>query len=82
MFASVVIFGTGNGTKVAVPRDAVIFEANAARVWVVRADRSIEMRQIKTGLVSGGTVEVLEGLQPGDHVVTKGSIFVDRAAEG
>jgi cobalt-zinc-cadmium efflux system membrane fusion protein len=82
MFASVVIFGTGNGTKVAVPRDAVIFEANAARVWVVRADRSIEMRQIKTGLVSGGAVEVLEGLQPGDHVVTKGSIFVDRAAEG
>ena len=82
MFASVVIFGNSNGAKVAVPRDAVIFEAGTARVWIVRADRSIEQRQIKTGLVSGAAIEVLEGLEPGEHVVTKGSIFVDRAADG
>ena len=80
MFASITIYGNANGAKVAVPRDAVIFEAGSARVWIVRADRSIEQRQIKTGLVSGAAIEVLEGLEPGERVVTKGSIFVDRAA--
>jgi membrane fusion protein, heavy metal efflux system len=82
MFASVTIFGNTNGAKVAVPRDAVIFESGTARVWIVRPDRSIEQRSIKTGLISGATIEVLEGLEPGESVVTKGSIFVDRAADG
>ena len=82
MFASIVIFGNSNGARVAVPRDAVIFDAGTARVWIVRPDRSIEVRHIKTGLVSGPVIEVLEGLQPGESVVTKGSIFVDRAADG
>ncbi len=82
MFASIVIYGNGNGQTVAVPRDAVIFEAGTARVWVVRPDRAIEPRTIKTGLVSGAMIEVIDGLKPGDNVVTKGGIFVDRAADG
>ncbi len=80
MFASIVIFGEGHGPKVAVARDAVIVEAGRSRVWVVRSDGVIEQRTVKTGLVSGAMIEVLEGLMPGDRVVTKGSIFVDRAA--
>ena len=82
MFASIVIYGKGNGQTVAVPRDAVIFEAGTARVWVVRPDRAIEPRTIKTGLISGAMMEVLDGLKPGDNVVIKGGLFVDRAADG
>jgi cobalt-zinc-cadmium efflux system membrane fusion protein len=82
MFASVVIYGQGDNPRVAVHRDAVIVEAGSSRVWVVRPDRTIEVRRVKTGIVNGAMIEVLDGLLPGDEVVTRGSIFVDRAAEG
>jgi len=82
MFVSATIYGNGDKQTVGLPRDAVIVEAGSSRVWVVRPDRSIEMRSIKTGLVNGTMIEVVEGLSPGDQVVTRGSIFVDRAAEG
>jgi cobalt-zinc-cadmium efflux system membrane fusion protein len=59
----------------------VIYEADAARVWVVRDnDKAIELRRIKVGLTSGNMVEVLEGLAPHDRVITKGSLFIDRVA--
>jgi membrane fusion protein, heavy metal efflux system len=81
MFASVKIL-TGEGdSAVAVPREAVIYEGDAARVWVVRDDnKAIELRKIKVGLTNGSMVEVLEGLAPSDRVITKGSLFIDRAA--
>ncbi len=77
MFASVKIL-TG-------PRDAIIYEGEAARVWVVRDkdnEKAIELRRIKVGLTNGNMVEVLKGLAPGDRVVTKGSLFIDRVAAG
>ena len=85
MFASVKIL-TGEGDKaVAVPRDAIIYEGEAARVWVVRDkdnEKAIELRRIKVGLTNGNMVEVVKGLAPGDRVVTKGSLFIDRVAAG
>jgi membrane fusion protein, heavy metal efflux system len=85
MFASVKIL-TGEGDNaVAVPRDAIIYEGEAARVWVVRDkdnEKAIELRRIKVGLTNGNMVEVVKGLAPGDRVVTKGSLFIDRVAAG
>jgi cobalt-zinc-cadmium efflux system membrane fusion protein len=80
MFASVVIYTEEGDSSLAVPRDAVIYEADKARVWVARSDRTIEARQIKTGVTSGNFIQVLQGLRPGETVVTKGSLFVDQAA--
>jgi len=45
-------------------------------------DKAIELRRVKVGLTSGNMVEVTEGLAPGDRVITKGSLFIDRAATG
>ncbi len=85
MFASVKIL-TGEGDNaVAVPRDAIIYEGEAARVWVVRDkdnEKAIELQRIKSGLANGDTVEVLKGLAPGDHVITRGGLFIDRVAAG
>jgi membrane fusion protein, heavy metal efflux system len=83
MFASVKIL-TGEGDNaVAVPRDAIIYEGDTARVWVVREkddEKAIELRRIKVGLTNGNMVEVLKGLASGDRVVTKGTLFIDRVA--
>ena len=80
MFTSVTIYTDEGDSSLGVPRDAVIYEADNARVWVARADKTIEVRQIKTGITRGGMIQVLQGLQPGEIVVTKGSLFVDQAA--
>ena len=82
MFASVSIFSEVESRSVGVAREALIYEGSAVRVWVVHDDKSIELRQIKTGLISGRTIQVLEGLFPGEQVVTRGSLFIDRAAIG
>ena len=37
---------------------------------------------IKPGLTKGRLVQVLDGLHPGEQVVTRGSLFIDRAAAG
>jgi cobalt-zinc-cadmium efflux system membrane fusion protein len=80
MFTSVTIYTDEGDSSVGVPREAVIYEADHARVWVARADQTIEVRQIKTGITRGGMIQVVQGLQPGEIVVTKGSLFVDQAA--
>jgi cobalt-zinc-cadmium efflux system membrane fusion protein len=83
MFASVKILTGESDTAIAVPRDAIIYEGEAARVWVVRDrdhEKAIELRRIKVGLTNGNMVEVVDGLAPSDRVVTKGSLFIDRVA--
>ncbi|MEA3028234.1 MAG: rane fusion protein heavy metal efflux system [Alphaproteobacteria bacterium] len=80
MFTSVTIYTDEGDSSLGVPRAAVIYEAENARVWVARSDKTIEVRQIKTGITRGNVVQVLQGLQPSEMVVTKGSLFVDQAA--
>jgi membrane fusion protein, heavy metal efflux system len=82
MFASVTIMIGDGDLSPAVPRDAIIYDGNTARVWIVHDDQSIEQRAIKTGLSSRNDVQVIEGLGVGEKVVAKGSLFVDRAAAG
>lgn len=82
MFATVSIFTDEGDLAPAVPRDAVIYEGNTARVWVSGKDHTLSLRNISAGVTDGGMVQVLNGLKPGEEVVTKGSLFIDRAAIG
>ena len=45
-------------------------------------DKTLAIRPIKVGRVVDGVVQVLDGLKPGDKVVTSGAVFIDRAAAG
>ena len=82
MFANVTLYSPGDHPAVGVPKQALIYEGNQVRVWVAHADKSIELRQIKTGMTNGDLVEVESNLKPGEQVITKGSLFIDRAASG
>jgi cobalt-zinc-cadmium efflux system membrane fusion protein len=82
MFASFTLVQDGAPIEVGVPEEAVIYEGDTARVWVAGAGRTLQLRQIKTGRTVHGVVEVLSGLRPGERVVTSGSVFIDRAAQG
>jgi cobalt-zinc-cadmium efflux system membrane fusion protein len=82
MFANVTIYSAGDHPAVGVPKQALIYEGDQVRVWVAHQDKTIELRQIKTGLANGDLVEVKGNLKPGEQIVTKGSLFIDRAASG
>ncbi len=82
MFATATIYiGEGDASP-AIPRDAVLYEGDVARVWIARADKSIELRNVELGATSGRMIQVLKGLNVGEAVVTKGALFIDRAASG
>jgi cobalt-zinc-cadmium efflux system membrane fusion protein len=83
MFATVTIYSPGDQPSVGVPKQALIYEGDQVRVWVAHeSDKSIELRQIKVGMANGNLVEVHGNLKPGEKIVTKGSLFIDRAATG
>ncbi|MDN3625692.1 efflux RND transporter periplasmic adaptor subunit [Methylobacterium isbiliense] len=80
MYASVRIVNEREAASLSVPRAAVIFEGDRASVWVLGEGNAVESRRIKAGIVSGGNVEVLDGLNIGEKVISKGALFVDRMA--
>jgi len=82
MFANVTIYSASDHPAIGVPKQALIYEGDQVRVWVAHEDKSIELRQIKPGLTNGDLVEVGGSLKPGEQIVTKGSLFIDRAASG
>jgi len=82
MFANVTIYSAGDHPAIGVPKQALIYEGDQVRVWVAHEDKSIELRRIKPGLTNGDLVEVEGNLKPGEQIVTKGSLFIDRAASG
>jgi membrane fusion protein, heavy metal efflux system len=82
MFASVTILGGADRPSVGVPKQALIYEGDRVRLWIAHDDKSLELREIETGLTNGNLVEVRTNLNAGDKVVTKGSLFIDRAASG
>ena len=80
MFASVTIYSGSDYPSVGVPKQALIYENEHVRLWVAHDDNSIELREIETGLTNGDLVEVRANLKADEKVVTRGSLFIDRAA--
>ena len=81
MFANVTIYSPGDHPAVGVPKQALIYEGNQVRsgLRMTTVDRT---PPIKTGLTNGDLVEVEGNLNPGEQIITKGSLFIDRAASG
>src|SRR5271155_814923 len=80
MFASFRILTSEASESPALPESAVVYEGAAAHVWVLAGEGLLELRAIHTGRSDGGLIEVLDGLKPGERVVTKGGLFIDQAA--
>jgi cobalt-zinc-cadmium efflux system membrane fusion protein len=80
MFANVTIYAGKDHPAIGVPKQALIYEGDQVRLWVAHEDKSIELRQVKTGLTNGDLVEVEGNLKAGERIVTRGSLFIDRAA--
>jgi membrane fusion protein, heavy metal efflux system len=77
MFASFVIRVGDPARSLAVPADGVVREGDGTMtVWVTSDSRHFVKRAVKTGLREDGWVQILDGLQAGETVVTDGAVFV------
>ena len=56
----------------AIPRSAVITEDNLSHVFVINEDNSASRRAVQLGFEDKGLIEVLDGLNKGETVVTAG----------
>ncbi len=61
---------TGQSCGVSVPLTAVLYGSAGTVVQVVRRAR-VETKRVETGLMSGGQIEIREGLAEGDIVVAR-----------
>jgi membrane fusion protein, copper/silver efflux system len=62
---------------VMVPADAVINSGLTATVFIQRGNGFFEPREVKTSRHIGGQVEIIEGLEAGERIVTSGNFLVD-----
>jgi Cu(I)/Ag(I) efflux system membrane fusion protein len=60
-----------------VARDALIDTGESQYVFVHTPNDVIEPRAVKVGARLADRVEILQGLSPGDHVVTTGVFLID-----
>jgi HlyD family secretion protein len=61
---------TGQSCNVSVPLTAILYGTAGTVVQVVKHNR-IETRRVETGLMSGGQIEIRDGVQEGDVVVAR-----------
>jgi multidrug efflux system membrane fusion protein len=64
---------------VTIPPAAVRSGQDSSFVWLLKPDRTVTQRKVKTGIASADKVQVVSGLNVGDTVVTDGG---DRLNEG
>jgi hypothetical protein len=65
------------GDLLAVPNEAIIEQGGQQIVYVQQSAGNYQPRQIKAGVRGELFTEVVDGLKPGEQVVTIGSFFID-----
>jgi len=79
-FANVELALSENKNALMIPTQAVIPSERDKQVIIVK-NRKAKFVTVKTGVRQASTLEVLEGLKPGDTVVTTGLLFIKPKVE-
>ena len=64
------------GKRLVVPESAVLYAGDSRVVFLDLGNGRLQPRKIKTGVRNADDIEVLEGLQAGDKVVTSGNFLI------
>lgn len=78
MFAHV-LWQAGKEQLITIPKTALVDRGQLTGVYVVADDGQAVLRWVRTGKTYGDNVEILAGLNPGDHLVTH---FTGRLLDG
>lgn len=77
MFADVRINASRQLDAVVVPAEAIVRSGPREQVFVVRAPGKFEPREVRLGVITDGLVQVLEGVAPGEEIVTSALFLID-----
>ena len=80
MYANVKIFGGATEDTIVIPLEALIRTGREERVIIALGEGRFEARNVKAGIESGEFVEILEGLDEGETVVTSAQFLIDSEA--
>ena len=81
MFAEVTLTHANERDVTRVPREAIIDTGRRRVVMVSLGEGRFDPREVEVGRdAAGGLVEVLDGLEPGEKVVTSGQFLLDSEA--
>jgi cobalt-zinc-cadmium efflux system membrane fusion protein len=83
MFATFHILTGEPVQAIAVPLDGVVREGDGSMtVWVTEDGHRFTKRTVRIGLQMGGYDQILEGVRPGERIVTQGAVFLDNMLSG
>ena len=83
MFASFVILTGTPVNALAVPLDGVVRDGDGTlTVWVTTDRHHFTRRVVRLGLQRDGFDQIVEGVRPGELIVTKGAVFLDNLLSG
>jgi len=77
MFADVTIHAQRTVDAIVIPAEAVVRSGEREQVFVVRAPGKFEPRAVRLGVSAQGMVQVLDGVSPGERVVTSSQFLID-----
>lgn len=77
MHADVTIFAGEKRDALSIPREALIRSGREERVIVALGVGRFAPRTVRAGVESGERVEILEGLQEGEQIVTSSQFLID-----
>jgi Cu(I)/Ag(I) efflux system membrane fusion protein len=80
MYANVKIFGGAKENTIVIPLEGLIRSGREERVILALGDGRFEARNVRAGIESGNYVEILQGVQEGDDIVTSGQFLIDSEA--
>jgi membrane fusion protein, copper/silver efflux system len=80
MWSTVRIFAPPLEDVVLIPREALIRTGYATRVVVRESETDFRVRNVVGGAESGESVEIREGIDPGEEVVVSGQFLLDSEA--
>mgnify|MGYP006267253641 CR=1 FL=1 len=72
-FINMEIITQSQPNALTVPQSAVVTFEDSPAVWVVREDNTAHRQKVKLGMISRDRVQVTEGLQSSDRVITIGN---------
>jgi len=80
MYANVRIYAGPKDEVLSIPREALIKTGKTERVIVSLGDGRFRAQEVIAGMESGDFVEIINGLNEGDTVVTSGQFLIDSEA--
>jgi len=81
MMATFVIHTGDAKTDLALPLDGVVRNGDGSmNIWVTADDRHFTRRTVKLGMQQDGFDEIVDGIRPGERVVTRNAVFLSNMA--